>query len=179
MASLQSQVTGLQHTAFTQQAQLERLNQDALAMGNASAQEQADTRQSTEGNLQHTEQHRSAPVAPHGFAWTVSAAFARRYTSWPSCLTACTCMSHYISHAVSKLHADLAGLIGPHHKPACCCAMKCAAQQEPCQGSNQDPAICMFGVLDYEMWCMVNVFLLARCGEQSKPLQTLCLPVPK
>lgn len=61
VASLQSQVTGLQQTAFTQQTQLERLNQEALAVGHASAQEQAGLRQTTqdtEGNLQHAEQHR-------------------------------------------------------------------------------------------------------------------------
>ena len=61
VASLQSQVTGLQKTAFTQQAQLERLNQEALALGHASAKEQAglrQTTQATEGNLQHAEQDR-------------------------------------------------------------------------------------------------------------------------
>ena len=61
VASLQSQVTGLQQTAFTQQAQLERLNQEALALNHASAQEQAgawQTMQATEGNLQHAEQTR-------------------------------------------------------------------------------------------------------------------------
>lgn len=58
VASLQSQVTGLQQTAFTQQTQLERLNQEALALGHASAQEQAGVRQPIEGNLQHAEQHR-------------------------------------------------------------------------------------------------------------------------
>ncbi|KAL3151587.1 Centrosomal protein 135kDa, isoform B [Trebouxia sp. C0009 RCD-2024] len=62
VASLQSQVTGLQQTAFTQQAQLERLTQEALALGHASAQEQAGARQTmqaTEGSLQHAEQTRS------------------------------------------------------------------------------------------------------------------------
>ena len=66
VASLQSQVTGLQQTAFSQQAQLERLNQEALAAGSASAQEQASLRQTTqatEGTLQHAEQHRSAIAA--------------------------------------------------------------------------------------------------------------------
>lgn len=61
VASLQSQVTGLQQTAFTQQAQLERLNQEALVLGHASAKEQAGVKQTTqaaEGNLQHAEQHR-------------------------------------------------------------------------------------------------------------------------
>ena len=61
VASLQSQVTGLQHTAFTQQAQLEKVNQEALALGNASAQEQAALRQDTQataGNLQSMEQQR-------------------------------------------------------------------------------------------------------------------------
>lgn len=61
VASLQSQVSGLQHTAFTQQAQLERLNQEALALGHASAQGQAAVRQDTQatvGNLQSIEQQR-------------------------------------------------------------------------------------------------------------------------
>ena len=61
VASLQSQVTGLQQTTFTQQGQLERLNQEALVLGHASAKEQAglrQTRQAAEGNLQHAEQHR-------------------------------------------------------------------------------------------------------------------------
>ena len=48
VASLQSQVTGLQHTAFTQQAQLERLNQEALRQGT----------QAAEGSLGNAEQHR-------------------------------------------------------------------------------------------------------------------------
>ena len=61
VASLQSQVTGLQQTAFTQQAQLERLNQEALVLGDVSAKEQdglRQTTQATEGNLQQAEQHR-------------------------------------------------------------------------------------------------------------------------
>ncbi|DBA89546.1 hypothetical protein WJX79_004564 [Trebouxia sp. C0005] len=61
VASLQTQVTGLQQTAFTQQAQLEKVNQEALAFGNASAQEQAALRQDTQataGNLQSLEQQR-------------------------------------------------------------------------------------------------------------------------
>ena len=61
VASLQSQVSGLQHTAFTQQAQLERLNQEALALGNASAQGLAARGQDTlapVGNLQSVEQQR-------------------------------------------------------------------------------------------------------------------------
>lgn len=76
VASLQSQVTGLQQTAFSQQAQLERLNQQALAMGNASAQEQASLRQTTqatEGTLQHAEQHRSATAAMSCLTTTASA----------------------------------------------------------------------------------------------------------
>lgn len=58
VASLQSQVSGLQHTAFTQQAQLERLNQEALALGHASAQGQAAHTQAFVGNLQNIEQQR-------------------------------------------------------------------------------------------------------------------------
>ena len=61
VAGLQSQVVSLQHTAHTQQEQLERLNQEALLQGGTSAELQASLEQNSqaaEGSLLHLQQQR-------------------------------------------------------------------------------------------------------------------------